>query len=97
MFEYVLDGERDPRLLNIRVFDRRTIDIVYQRQTDQARRDGVSNCPLCAVGHEANRTRIYTLKEMDADHATAWNRGGATDMRNCQLLCRTHNRAKGNR
>lgn len=97
VFEYVLDGERDPRLLNIRVFDRRTIDIVYQRQTDQARRDGVSNCPLCAVGHEANRTRTYTLKEMDADHATAWSRGGATDMANCQLLCRTHNRAKGNR
>lgn len=93
----MLDGERDARLLNIRVFDKRTIGIVYRRQTVEARRDGVSNCPLCAVGHESNRTRIYTLKEMDADHATAWSRGGATDMANCQLLCRTHNRAKGNR
>lgn len=97
IFEYVLGGEQQPRLLNIRVFDKRTIQNVYQRQTDEARQHGVSNCPLCAVGHEANRTRIYGQKEMDADHVTAWSRGGATDENNCQLLCRTHNRAKGNR
>lgn len=24
-------------------------------------------------------------------------KGGATDPKNCQLLCKTHNRAKGNR
>lgn len=32
-----------------------------------------------------------------ADHVTAWSKGGATDLSNCQMLCRTHNRAKGNR
>ena len=58
---------------------------------------GVSNCPLCEVGHAANRTRIYKFAEMDADHVTAWTKGGATDIRNCQMLCKTHNRAKGNR
>jgi len=31
---------------------------------------------------------------MDADHVTPWSRGGATDAANCQMLCRTHNRAK---
>ena len=35
--------------------------------------------------------------EMDADHVTAWSKGGATDIKNCQMLCRTHNHAKGNR
>lgn len=34
---------------------------------------------------------------MDADHVTAWSKGGSTDMDNCQMLCQTHNRAKGNR
>lgn len=36
-------------------------------------------------------------EEMDADHVTAWSKGGATDASNCQMLCKTHNRAKGNR
>jgi len=35
--------------------------------------------------------------EMDADHVTAWSKGGATSTSNCQMLCKTHNRAKGNR
>lgn len=58
---------------------------------------GVSNCPLCAVSGNSNRTRIYRMSEMDADHVTAWSRGGATTIDNCQMLCKTHNRAKGNK
>jgi hypothetical protein len=27
-----------------------------------------------------NRNKIYKLKEMDADHVTAWSNGGATDI-----------------
>jgi 5-methylcytosine-specific restriction endonuclease McrA len=34
---------------------------------------------------------------MDADHVTAWSKGGATDLANCEMLCQTHNRAKGNK
>jgi hypothetical protein len=37
-----------------------------------------SNCPLCAIGHDANHTKIWDLKDMDADHVTAWSKGGAT-------------------
>ena len=70
---------------------------VNAKQTAAAEKKGVSNCPLCAVGHAANRSRIYKFAEMDADHVTAWTKGGATDIRNCQMLCKTHNRAKGNR
>ena len=33
----------------------------------------------------------------DADHVAAWSKGGETSAANCQLLCKTHNRAKGNR
>ena len=97
IFEYVLGGEVDTSLLNIRVFDKKTIKAVYRKQTADAEARGVSNCPLCAIGHDANAKRIYKESEMDADHVTAWSRGGATDEANCQMLCKTHNRAKGNR
>lgn len=97
IFEYVLGGEKDSRLLNVRVFDKKTIKAVYRKQTAAAEAQGVSNCPLCAVGHDANAKRIYKESEMDADHVTAWSKGGATDEANCQMLCKTHNRAKGNR
>ena len=96
IFEYVLGGEQDTRLLQIRVFEPKETKAVYRRQTDEARAMGVSNCPLCAVGHAANRVKIWEFKEMEADHVTAWSKGGATDIANCQMLCRTHNRAKGN-
>lgn len=97
VFEYVLGGERDTRLLNVRVFTDAVKKVVYNKQTKQAKDQGVSNCPLCAIGHDANKTRIYKLNEMDADHVAAWSRGGATTEGNCQMLCKTHNRAKGNR
>ena len=97
IFEYILGGCTDKKLLNVRVFDDRTKKIVYTRQTAEARQQGKSNCPLCAIGHDANKAKIWDLKEMDADHVTAWSNGGSTDINNCQMLCKTHNRSKGNR
>lgn len=97
VFEYVLGGCKDTKLLNVRVFDENTKNRVYIRQTDEAKEKHISNCPLCAIGHDANKEKIWTQKEMDADHVLAWSKGGATDESNCQMLCKTHNRAKGNR
>lgn len=97
VFEYILGGETDTSLLNIRVFDDKTKKAVYDAQTKAAVAAGISNCPFCAVGHDNNAKRIYRLNEMDADHVTAWSKGGATDASNCQMLCKTHNRAKGNK
>ena len=97
VFEYVLGGCKDTKLLNVRVFDENTKTRVYIRQTDEAKEKHISNCPLCAIWHDANKEKIWTQKEMDADHVLAWSKGGATDESNCQMLCKTHNRAKGNR
>ncbi len=97
IFEYLLGGAADTKLLDVRVFDEATKKSVYARQTAEAEAAGTSNCPLCAIGHDANKTKIWKLAEMDADHVTAWSKGGATDIKNCQMLCKTHNRAKGNR
>ena len=97
IFEYVLGGCEDTRLLNVRLFDKNIIKKVYAKQTADANKKGVSNCPLCAHGHDSNHTKIWKLDEMDADHVTAWSKGGETTEKNCQMLCKTHNRAKGNK
>ena len=97
IYEYVLGGENNPILLEIRIFEESTKKIVYNRQTGYAKANGISNCPLCALGNDNNRSRVYKLKEMDADHVTAWSRGGTSTIDNCQMLCKTHNRAKGNK
>lgn len=97
IYEYILDGCQNTKLLNVRVFDEPTKKAVYAQQTAAAKEKGESNCPLCAIGHDANHTKIWDLKDMDADHVTAWSKGGATSIENCQMLCKTHNRAKGNR
>lgn len=99
VFEYILGGSNDTRLLDIRVFDQATKKSVYATQTAsaQGKGKGISNCSLCALGHEAQNTKIWDIKDMDADHVKAWSKGGATDTQNCEMLCKTHNRAKGNR
>jgi len=97
IFEYILGGCQDSKLLEVRIFDDATKKAVYAAQTDEAKEHSHSNCPLCALGNDANKTRIWKLNEMDADHITAWSKGGATDIKNCQMLCQTHNRAKGNK
>jgi hypothetical protein len=97
IFEYILGGSKDTKLLDLRVFDEATKKSVYAAQTEAAKEKAVSNCPLCALGHDSNQARIWKQAEMDADHVSAWSKGGATDIKNCQMLCKTHNRAKGNK
>lgn len=97
VFEYILGGEKETKLLEIRVFDDAVKQTVYKQQTAAANKKGESNCPLCAIGHDSNKGKIWKLTEMDADHVTAWSKGGATNIKNCQMLCRTHNQAKGNK
>ncbi len=97
VYEYILGGCSDAKLLDIRIFDEVTKKTVYKKQTADAEAKGCSNCPLCALGNDNNKNRIYKQTEMDADHVTAWSNGGATDINNCTMLCKTHNRAKGNK
>ena len=97
IFEYILGGETDTRLLDVRIFDDAIKRKAYALQTNDANAKSISNCPLCANGNNANKTKIYSLKEMDADHVQAWSKGGATNIENCEMLCITHNRSKGNR
>lgn len=97
IWEYVLGGSVDTRLLEVRVFDDATKKSTYAQQTKAAQDAERSNCSHCALGHDANKAKIWKFEEMDADHVAAWSKGGATSASNCELLCKTHNRAKGNR
>ncbi len=97
VFEYILGGSVDTKLLDVRVFDEATKRSSYASQTKTAKAKNKSNCSHCAMGHDANKSKIWSFSEMDADHVSAWSKGGATDAKNCEMLCKTHNRAKGNR
>lgn len=97
IFEYILGGCQDTKLLEVRIFDDATKKSVYATQTKQAEEKGISNCPYCAIGHDNNKNKIWKITEMDADHVTAWSKGGATNINNCQMLCKSHNRSKGNK
>ena len=96
IYEFLLSGETKPNLLSVRLFDGQTQRKAYNRQTKAAEAKGVSNCPVCAVGHEHIATKVYTFKQMEADHVTAWSKGGDSSLANCQMLCLLHNRSKGN-
>jgi hypothetical protein len=97
IFEFLLGGSVDAKLLDVRVFETPVKRAAYAKQTQAAERKGESNCLLCAIGHAANKSKIYKFEEMDADHVSAWSKGGDSSSKNCQMLCITHNRAKGNR
>lgn len=90
-------GAEAMRQLNVRVFDKKTKARAYEDQTRTAKLHGTSNCPMCTAEGGKNATKIWKPSEMDADHVTAWSHGGTTTAENCQMLCKTHNRSKGNR
>lgn len=97
IFEYILDGCRTPKLLNIRLFPDSIKQAKYWEQRKEAEEKHISNCPDCVLAGGANKERIYSLKEMEADHVTAWSKGGGTTKENCTMLCIYHNRLKGNK
>lgn len=98
-YEYILNGckQEDTKLLNIRLFEEPVKKTVYEKQTQEAIKKSISNCPMCVLEGLSNKNKIWDYKDMDADHVTAWSKGGSTDINNCQMLCRNHNHIKGNR
>ena len=55
IYEYLLGGKKETRLLSVRVFTEAVKKRVYKRQTDAAEKNGVSNCSYCALGHEGGQ------------------------------------------
>lgn len=84
VYLYVLSGNE--KHLNIRAFTDNEKRQVYERQ------GGI--CPYCVAEHR-EKTH-YEFEEMEADHITPWCEGGKTNVDNCQMLCKEHNRRKSN-
>lgn len=82
IYEYLLSGNE--KFLNIRAFTDNEKRKVYEKQK------GV--CPHCVKEKKTKTT--YLLEEMEADHITPWCEGGKTNIENCQMLCKEHNRRK---
>ena len=80
IYEFLLSGETEQKVLNLREFSDKIKIKVYERQK------GV--CPIC--GSE----KVYEFEKMEADHIVPWSRGGKTVEDNCQMLCMHHNRTK---
>jgi hypothetical protein len=80
IYEFLLSGETEQKVLNLREFSDKIKIKVYERQK------GV--CPKC--GSE----KVYEFEKMEADHIVPWSRGGKTVEENCQMLCMHHNRTK---
>lgn len=51
IFGYAHGGSADPKLLNVRVFDKKVARAAYAKQTQAAKEKDKSNCPQCVVGH----------------------------------------------
>lgn len=85
IYEYLLGGNE--KHLNIRAFTDNQKRRVYERQA------GI--CPHCAA--EKRDKTHFELEEMEADHITPWCEGGKTDIDNCQMLCKEHNRRKSSK
>lgn len=96
VYEYILGNSVDTKLLEVRVFDEADKRSAFAKQKTLAEKSGKSNCSHCTLGHDANKSKMWLFAEMEADHVTAWSKGGATKASNCEMLCKTHNRAKGN-
>lgn len=61
IFEYVLGGEQQPELLEIRLFEKSIKQKAYERQTKDAKTKGISNCPLCAQTDNNRKSYIYRI------------------------------------
>ncbi len=79
VFEYILDGERNEKLLSLRQFDEPTKRLKYKQQ------QGI--CPMCG--------KKYAYAEMHGDHIKPWSQGGTTTIDNLQMLCAKCNLVKG--
>jgi hypothetical protein len=69
---------RNEKYLNIRAFSDKQKREAYEKQKGK--------CSKCK--------KHFEIDEMEADHIKPWHEGGKTISKNCQMLCKEHNRTK---
>lgn len=88
---YLLSDKKDEKCLSIRAFTDAQKLRAYEKQTNNAKASGVSNCPFCA---SKGLSTIYSLDDMQGDHIIPWSKGGHTVDTNLQMLCQKCNNDK---
>ena len=86
VYEYLLSGKTEEKVLSIRQFTENERRTLYERQS------GV--CPICK---SEGANKHWEIEEMHADHITPWSKGGHTTLDNGQMLCGKHNLLKSNK
>ena len=95
IFEYLLSGEVEEKLLNPRKFSDSMKRTAFERQKklwkdeENPLEPNKSVCPLC---HNK-----FEFKDMEGDHILAWKFGGRTEIDNLQMLCRKCNKEKSSK
>lgn len=69
-----------------------TMNLTHAKNAEE---DGASNCPISVVSHHANVERIHEVSIGDANHLTAWSKGGEMDRARCEILFIPYNRFQG--
>lgn len=78
IYEFLLGGKKDVKLLSLRAFDEPTKRAQYAAQNGR--------CAMCG--------KPFDYEKMHGDHKIAWVNGGKTIPENCQMLCTTCNLQK---
>ncbi|MDR2046472.1 MAG: HNH endonuclease [Clostridiales bacterium] len=97
VLKYDLGGETDTKLLRFAYLARPRRKPFTQGKRRRRNREACPTTLFAPSDTMLLRAKIWAQKDMDADHVTAWSKGGGTDIGNCQMLCESHNRAKGNK
>lgn len=80
IYEYLLGGKKDEKLLSLRAFE------LGDKRRQYAKQNGI--CPAC--------NKHFEFEEMHADHIVPWSQGGKTVPDNLQMLCAHCNLQKKN-
>lgn len=86
IYEYVLS--KNEKFLHIRTFNDNQKAVAFEKQKKAG--SSKAHCPKC------DKTKLFDLSEMEADHIVPWSKGGKTALDNCQMLCKYHNGIKSN-
>ena len=84
VYEYILSGEINEKFLNLRLFDIKIKERVWKKQGRK-----------CNYSSKCGMTEL-ALADAHADHKKPWSKGGKTEEKNCQILCRDCNLSKSN-
>ena len=97
VFEYILGGLQDSKLLDVRVFDDATKKSVYAEQTRLPKLRASQIVRSARSGPTPTRAEYIISTKWTQTTFQHGARAAEVRQKNCQMLCITHNRAKGNR